>query len=213
MGKLLRALAWTVAILAVIGGVARLTLVDVWKIPEDPHRFGITMEPSLSQGDTILMLSRGSPGFGDLVRCTDPDDPEGFVVGRVAGLEGDTVQVNGRELIVDNKRYEGEMACPEKNKLVVHPTSGEEVKLNCDQVEMGGRTHYRGYSAKRDFETPKKSTVGHGMVFLVSDDRSYHADSRDFGPIPFASCKNRIFFRLWGASGWADDKARLSYIR
>jgi signal peptidase I len=78
---------------------------------------------------------------------------------------------------------------------------------------MGGHIHYRGYSAKAEIRTPVKSTVGQGMVFLLSDDRSYHDDSRDFGVVPLASCKNRIFFRLWSKAGWSDEPHRLSYVR
>jgi signal peptidase I len=207
----LRTLGWTVFALGAFGGIARLTFVDVWKIPDD---FGISIDPTLSQGDTVLMLTRGKPGFGDLVRCPDPDGSGNFVVGRIAGVAGDSVQVQGRELRVVGKRYDGEMACPvDMDPEVTHPVSGEKITLVCDQVQMGGRLHYRGYSPKKDAESQVNASVGEGMLFLISDDRSYHYDSRDFGTVPAASCKNRIFFRLWGKGGWADDKKRLSYIR
>lgn len=211
MSKLFKTLGWTVFTVGAVAGLARLVLVDVWKIPDD---YGISIDPTLSQGDTVLMLTRGTPGFGDLVRCADPDGSGNFVVGRVAGIAGDTVQVTGGSLRVAGKRYDGEMACPVGLDLEVqHPTSGEKIQLNCDQVQMGGRLHYRGYSPKRLDETPVTATVGEGMFFLVSDDRSYHYDSRDFGTVPVASCKNRIFFRVLGKGGWADEKRRLSYIR
>ena len=211
--KYLRTLVWTAVTLAVIAGIARLLIVDAWKIPVDSPNFAISMEPTLSEGDTVLMITRGEPGFGELVRCTDPEDPTGFVVGRVAGVQNDLVITNGRSLTVNGKRYEGEMACPEPTSTVVHPVSGEEVTLACDQVQMGGRLHYRGVTQKRDITTPTQTTVGEGMLFLLSDDRSYPHDSRTFGTVPAASCRNRIFFRLWGKGGWADDKRRLSYIR
>jgi len=212
MGKLFRGLGWLLAALVVIGVVARLTFVDVWKLPDD-GQFSISVEPTLSGGDTVLMLTRGEPGFGDLVRCTDPDDATRFVVGRVAGVGGDTVQVNGRDLLVDGKRYQGEMACAIEQITVIHPTSGEKIVLGCDQVQMGGRTHMRGYSGKRDITTPIKSIVEMGKVFLLSDDRSYPDDSRSFGTLPVSTCKAQIFFRLWSASGWKDDKRRFRYVR
>jgi signal peptidase I len=211
MSNLVKTLGWTAITLGALAGIARLTLVDVWKIPDD---FGISIDPTLSQGDTVLMLTRGSPGFGDLVRCADPDGSGNFVIGRIAGVAGDSIEASGRDLRVVNKRYDGEMACPvDLETTVVHPTSGEKVTLVCDQVQMGGRTHYRGYSPKRDDPLKTTATVGAGMFFLISDDRSYHYDSRDYGTVPVASCKNRIFFRLWGKDGWPDDKRRLSYIR
>lgn len=211
MSKLARFLGWTAVTLVALGGLARLTLVDVWKVPED--NYGISTEPSLTAGDTILVLTRGTPGFGELVRCTDPEDATQFVVGRIAGIGGDTVEVDGRELKVDNKFYRGEMVCPIENAMIIHPVSGEKIKLACDQVQMGGRLHYRGYSTKNEIRTPTKATVGMGMTFLLSDNRSFHHDSRDFGLVPIETCKARIFFRLWGKDGWANDKTRLTYIR
>lgn len=213
MSKLPRILGWTAVSVAALAGIARLTVLDVWKIPEDAPRLGISLEPSISAGDTVLMLTRGTHGFGDLVRCTDPDDASRFIVGRIAGVGGDTVQVNGHDLVVDNKRYIGEMVCPIETVTVVHPTSGEKIALVCDQVQMGGHIHYRGYSSKTEIKSPVKATVASGMVFLVSDNRSFHDDSRDFGVVPHASCKERIFFRLWSKDGWSDDKRRLSLVR
>lgn len=209
----LRKLIWTLVIIGAIGGAARLFLIDVWKIPENSTSFAISTEPTLSEGDLVLLLTRGEPGFGDLVRCTDPEDASAFVVGRIGGLASDSVVATGHGLVVNGKKYDSEMACPEPSSTVVHPVSGEKVTLVCDQVQMGGRLHYRGIATKREIFTPIQANVGAGMVFLVSDDRSYPHDSRTFGAIPLASCKNRIFFRLWSKDGWADDKRRLSYIR
>jgi signal peptidase I len=211
MSKIARFLGWTAVTIVALGGLARLTLVDVWKIPDD--NYAISIEPSLTAADTVLVLTRGTPAFGDLVRCTDPEDATQFVVGRIVGVGGDTVEVLGRELKVDGKPYRGEMVCPIEKVTVVHPVSGEKVELACDQVQMGGRLHYRGYSTKNEIRTPTKATVGDGLVFLLSDNRSFHHDSRDFGVVPLASCKARIVFRLWGKEGWANDKTRLSYIR
>jgi signal peptidase I len=213
MDKLLRFLGWTIVVVGILGGLTRALLLDGWVIPDEGTRFGISMEPTLTAGDTVLMLSFGTPGFGDLVRCTDPDDANGFVVGRIAGLSGDVVEVSGRDLTVNNKRYHSEVVCPMPTVTVIHPTSKQEITIHCDEIDMGGRMHFRGYGGKADIFTPTKANVGTGNVFLLSDDRSYHDDSRDFGMVPLATCKNRILFRLWGKDGWKDDKRRLTYIR
>lgn len=209
----LRTLGWIVVTVGAIAGLARLTIFDVWTIADDGTQRGISIEPSISAGDTVLMYTRGTPGFGDLVRCTDPQDPSGYVIGRIAGLYGDTVEVNGRDLVVDGKRYIGEMVCPIEAATVIHPVSGEKITLACDQVMMGSHIHYRGYSPKAEIRTPTKTTVGMGMVFLLSDNRSFHDDSRDYGVVPQASCNRHIVFRLWSKGGWGDEKHRLSYIR
>lgn len=212
MEKFLRRLFWVVATLAVIVGVARALFLNAWTIPDDP-RFGASIAPSLAAGDTVLLLTRGTPGFGDLVRCADPDDATKFVIGRIAGVAGDEVKTQGRELFVNGKRYDSEMVCAQTEFTVIHPTSGSPVQIVCDQVDMGGRLHLRGHSAKAGAFTPTRTSVGVGMVFLLSDDRTYHDDSRDFGTVPLASCKETIFFRLWGHEGFKDEKRRLVYVR
>lgn len=212
MGKLWRGLFWSAAFLVVIGLIVRVAFVDVWVLPDDP-KTSASVAPSLAGGDAILFMRRNKPAFGDLVRCRDPDDPTRFVTGRVVGQWGDTVETNGRELSVNGKRYIGEMACAEAKVTIPHPTSGSTVEIWCDQVEIGGHPHLRGSSDKAGIVTPTKATVGQGMLYLLSDDRSYHDDSRDFGVVPADSCTGRIVFRLWGKGGWSDDKRRMTFVQ
>jgi signal peptidase I len=211
MGKLLRGLFWVAAVVLVIGVFARVVLLDAWTLPDD-DKTSAAVAPSLAGGDTILYMKRNKPAFGDLVRCSDPDDPTRFVVARVAGLGGDVVETNGRELTVNGKRYIGEMACAQAKVSIPHPTSGSTVDIVCDQVEMAGHPHLRGSSDKVTVYSATKTTVGDGMVFLLSDDRSYHDDSRDFGTVPASSCTGRIVFRLWGKEGWNDNR-RMTFVQ
>jgi signal peptidase I len=212
MGKLWRGLFWSAAFLVMIGLIARATFVDVWVLPDD-LKMSASVAPSLVGGDAILFMRHNKPAFGDLVRCSDPDDPTRFVVGRVVGLGSDTVETDGRELSVNGKRYLGQMACAEQKMTIPHPTSGSAVEIWCDQVEIAGHPHMRGSSDKAGISTPTKATVGQGMLYLLSDDRSYHDDSRDFGTVPAESCTGRIIFRLWGKEGWSDDKRRMMFVQ
>jgi signal peptidase I len=217
LGKLWRGLGWVTAVVVVLGVVGRVVFFDAWTLPDDP-KTSAAVAPTLAGGDTILFMRRGLPGFGDLVRCTDPDDkdpehPTRFVVARVVGLAGDVVETNGRDLSVNGKRYFGQMACADEKISIPHPTSGSTVDLWCDQVEMAGHPHFRGSSDKAGIFTPSKVTVGQGMLFVLSDDRSYHDDSRDFGTLPAASCSGRFVFRLWGKEGWGDSKRRMTYVQ
>jgi signal peptidase I len=212
MGKLVRGLLWTAAVLVVIGLVVRTVFLDAWVVPDDP-KTSASVAPSMEGGDTILFMRHNKPAFGDLVRCTDPEDATKYVVGRVVGLSGDTVETNGRELSVNGRRYIGEMACAEGKIAVPHPTSGSTVEISCDQVQIAGHPHLRGWSDKAGIFTPTKKVVGQGMLYLLSDDRSYHDDSRDFGTVPADSCTGRIVFRLWGKEGWKDDKRRMTFVQ
>ena len=60
-------------------------------------------------------------------------------------------------------------------------------------------------------EGPPQYHVQAGKVFLMSDDRYLHYDSRNFGTVPQASCQH-ILFRLWGANGFADSSRRFNII-
>ena len=213
MHKYLRFLAWMVAIIAVVIGLGRLLLFVSWTVPEDDPWLANSLEPTLGPGDTVLVLVRGTPGFGDLVRCTDPDDPNGWVVGRIVGVAGDTVEVRGASLRVNNTRYDSTEACQKSQFTIEHPDTGAEITLNCARVDLGGTWHYRGSALEHTPADEKTITVEEGAVFLLSDNRSYHDDSRDYGTVDLASCKGRIVYRLWGREGWSDDTRRMDTIR
>lgn len=212
MDKLRRGLGWTLGALLVLALVLRLVWIDVWTMPEDAF-LGASTAPVLSAGDTMLLLTRGEPAFGDLVRCPDPQDPSMFVVGRIAGVEGDTVETEGRRLLVNGRAYESESACSQNKIFVKHPETLKDVELTCDVVPMGGGWHYRVSSLSPYQEQKKTAKVGPGKVFLVSDNRTMHDDSRDFGLVDRASCNERVFFRLWGKAPWGEDKNRLTFVR
>lgn len=212
MGKLWRGLGWIVAFFVVIVVVGRVAFFDAWAVPDDP-KMSAAVAPSLAGGDVVLYLRRQAPAFGDLVRCVDTDDGSHFVVGRVVGLAGDVVETSGRDLSVNGRRYLGEMACAEPRVSIPHPTSGSTIEIACDQVEIAGHPHFRGSSERPAVAASTKTTVGRGMLYLLSDDRTYHDDSRDFGTVPAESCSGRIVFRLWGKEGWGDDKRRMSFVQ
>ena len=80
-------------------------------------------------------------------------------------------------------------------------------------VDGRAPAHARHREEEAALDTPSKSEVGEGMLFLLSDDRSYHDDSRDFGAVAAASCTGRIVFRVVGKDGWSDDKRRMTFVQ
>jgi signal peptidase I len=210
----LRAVGWTAGIGITAALAVRLVLGKTWTIPEDEH-FLASLAPTLDAGDTVFLLARGTPGFGDLVRCSDPEDPNKFVIGRIVGLGGDHVELQGRTLTVNGTRYEGKTACPEGSHFVTPNPGRPEVEIGCDEVSIAGGWHYRGFLAHANRATQEPATkvdVKTDFLFLASDDRDFHDDSRDFGTVPAASCRERILFRFWGKGGWTDSKQRMTYI-
>ena len=58
-----------------------------------------------------------------------------------------------------------------------------------------------------------KRNVAMGTLFLISDNRYLPFDSRDFGPVPKASCQETVVFRLVSRLGFSDVGSRLSWIQ
>jgi signal peptidase I len=211
MRKFVNGLVWILGSLVVVGLVLRALVLDVWTVPDDPG-LGVAMAPSLAPGDHVILLTRGKPGFGELVRCPDPETPGSFIVGRIAGVPGDMVETDASQLIVNGTRYDAETGCLDPDLTINDPTTGHPVKLKCDVVTMGGGRHLRAVGRRPPLERALRTEVRPDTVFLLSDNRSYHDDSRDFGLQPRSACKQRIVFRLWGRGGWSDEEHRLSFV-
>jgi len=211
MQKFVKALLWTAIGLALIGGVLRLLIFKTWTLPDD-LQLAASIEPTLHNKDTVVLFTRGKRGFGELVRCKDPDDPTKYSIGRIVGIEGDVVELKGRRLYVNGKVYDHVQACPAGKYSYVHPHSEAEIELQCGVVEMGGGWHYRGNERKATPPNAFKAEVGAGMVFLLSDNIDFHDDSRDYGTLERSACTEKIVFRLWGERGFKDEETRMTYI-
>ncbi len=211
MRGFLKFLAWTAGILGVLVLIARFTFVRVWTIPDDPV-LNASLAPTLASGDLVVVLYRGKRGLGDLVRCPDPEDGQRWIVGRMFGFEGDEVSVDDRTVTLNGRRLDTTEACSEMPPDIPHPVGGHPVKMHCQRVEVGGGWHFRG-SVPGTKVSPKTHRVGPGRTFLVSDNISIHDDSRDFGAVPYETCKDQIVFRLWSKKGFQDEAARFTYIR
>ncbi|WP_437528400.1 signal peptidase I [Sorangium sp. So ce726] len=212
MRKLFNGLLWIVGTLLLLGVVLRALVLDVWVVPNDPM-LGAALAPSLAPGDAVVVLTRGTPGFGELVRCPDPEAPGSYIVGRIAGLPGDTVDVDHNVLLVNGQRYDAETACAEPKVTITDPATGNPVQVSCEMVMMGPGLHPRATGRRPPLERRHHVEVRPDTVFLLSDNRSYHDDSRDFGLQPRAACNQRIVFRLWGGAGWSDDRRRFTFVR
>lgn len=211
MNKWLKALLWTAGILAVLGGVARALFLRPWKVPADAW-LGASVAPTMAAGDQVLLLTAGEPRFGDLVRCSDPVEGARFVVGRIVGLGGDEIIVDGDNFRVNGVAYNRSASCDKPKVTVVHPTSKGEVELECGIVNLAGGWHYvANFRSERKTQTTVRVAPGH--YFLLSDNRVVHDDSRDFGQVPVELCKARPVFRLWGDGGWTDADTRMTLLR
>lgn len=205
--------ALVLAIAAVVG-IARLTAIRWWKVPLDDPELTTSLAPSLSPGDWVLLWRATTPGVGALVLCPDPEDGSELVVGRIATLGGDRVEIGDRgALDVSRQKIRTDQSCRESTFVVEHPTKGSEVTMQCDVEVLGGIHHLRG--TERNARIPVADVdeqVEPGRLFLVSDNRQYPFDSRDYGSLDPRTCRERVFFRLVGGAGFENVESRLSWI-
>lgn len=211
MSSFVRGLLIVVGALAVVGGALRATVLEPWTVPDDPI-LALSVAPTLGGGDVVLLWTVGERGFGELVRCPDPEDPQRWVVGRIVGLSGDQVEVNPQGVVtVNGTRYNVSDSCA-TSRHELTDDKGNVYELSCSRVEMAGGWHFRGMVRGETPERPVKHEVGPGMVYLLSDNRSLHDDSRDFGAVDQATCKDLVAFRLWDRDGFFSSKSRFDYI-
>lgn len=213
----IRVFGFTVVALGIIVGVLRLTCLRWWQVPEDDADLAASIAPTLSPGDWVILWRATAPGFGDLVLCPDPEDPSEVFIGRIAGEGGDTLKIDEMGMLtINNSRIRSERACETQKFTVANPRSGAEVELRCDIETMGGVHHQRALVPSP--KTPLKPVsmtreVEPGSVYLISDNRLFPFDSRDFGPLPKASCGEAFIFRLVSRLGFSHVNSRLTWIQ
>jgi signal peptidase I len=213
MRAVARALLWIVGTLAVLIGLARVVAIRWWQIPSDDVYLSASLAPTLQGGDTILLWRLTKPDLGDLVMCPEPKHPERVVIGRIAAEGGQTIRVEGTRVTVEGKTMPVESSCIEDSFVTNDPQTGISQEQRCQLEVMGGRTHPRGSASGPTAPLPVEATVPEDMVYLVSDNRQFPYDSRDYGPVDRALCTETVVFRLVGAKGFGDSATRFSATR
>ncbi len=202
-----------VGTIAVIVAALRFTVIRWWTVPMDDPVHGTSLAPSLAAGDLLILL-KSTPKYGDLVRCADPGAPGRYVVGRILATEGDKIELTRANIIVNGRPTRPDMSCNPAKVTVTHPTSGAPVELHCSIEEAQGHKHMRAAALGSDSQQViRKSEVSQGNVYLVSDNRAFPMDSREYGAIPKSSCKEQVFFRIKSKKGLGDVPTRLMFIQ
>jgi signal peptidase I len=214
MRKMFRLLFWVALVTGVVIGFLRLTVLRWWRVPSNDPYLTASISPSLRGGDLILLWRGTKPGFSDLVLCPEPKRTERVVIGRIAGVGRDDIEVNSGDIVVNRKRQAVEGNCPERTFVEKDPGTGFDVEQSCSIEDLGGSTNYRGEIAVASVHPADvKVVVPDNHVWLVSDNRLFPYDSRDFGAVPQESCQETVFFRLVGKGGFFDTATRNQYIR
>jgi len=210
--KLARFLLWAAVVIGGVIGLARLIAIRWWRIPTDDPVLEASIAPSLRGGDLVLLWRATRPRFGDLVVCPEPDAADRMVIGRIVAENGDRVVVRESSVTLNGEQAATERACDAFE--VVDPNTGAEVKQYCDVETLAGISHMRGSTASLSLPpAPQEREVEAGHVFLLSDNRQYPYDSRDFGTVERSTCREAVVFRLVSLHGYFDQKNRFTFIQ
>ena len=184
MKKIFRVLLWCLVIVVAILVALYLAVFDVWIVPKGTA-LGTSLLPTLSGGDVVLVARKGVLEGERLVRCEHPTEKGTFVAARAYGYPGSKVAIENELVVVDGKRWTPRESCVAPKPLACASEFGE-----------GDSERYFW----RDAVKPKpdvQSIVQPNKLYVVSDQRHDHFDSRDYGPVDLATCKV-IAWKLWG---------------
>jgi len=213
MSAFRRWLMWSLISLGVIAGFLRATAIRWWHVPADDPYLDASIAPSLRGGDWVLLWRMTPPALGALVLCPEPKHPERVVIGRMLGEERSTVRVDGSRVFVNERVQATEGHCTEDTFKVSPPNGGPEIEQRCWMEVASGLTHQRGEAEATADLAAYEVELKTGQVALVSDNRRFPYDSRDYGAVERDACQETIFFRLIGSGGFFDASRRFQYVR
>ena len=126
---------------------------------------------------------------------------------QVFGVAGDRVEVTDGIVTTNGRALSARHGCPQK--VVVHPVTESLVTMSCGVAETGAwsfeyLTHPEMHGGTHS------ALVEAGKVYLVSDNRLMHQDSRDFGQVDASTCEH-VVFRLWGER-YTDGSRRFNIL-
>jgi signal peptidase I len=212
MRSVLRYIVWAAIILGAFVALARTTAIRWWQVPMDDPWLGASVAPTLQPGDWVILWRLTRPTEGDLVRCPEPNAPERIVVGRVLATGNDKIEFDKGLVRINGQNLRTERGC--EGFEVNHPKTGELVPQNCGIEDFDGRLYMRGNLVQELPAIPsmKMTQVAPGEFFLVSDNRQFPFDSRDYGTVAAASCTETAIYRLWGKGGYFDRSRRFELV-
>jgi signal peptidase I len=204
-----RGVLWVAGILGAICLLLHLFVFEVWTVPRGPDDlFGASILPTLKVDDRVLVQRGRRPNIGELARCSSPLVSGGYVVGRVFGKSRDRVEVTDRRVTTNGQALASRYACPPV--VVPHPVTQSLVTMHCEAHETGAWTFETLSPPEGMSAGTSQAVVEPGKVYLLSDNRLMHHDSRDFGQVDESTCEH-IVFRLWGEK-FSDGSRRFNVL-
>jgi len=170
-----------------------------------------SMMPNLRVKDYVILNKTAYrhrlPEIGDVIAFRPPNDRSLIYVKRVVALPGDTIEVKGNILYINDrplqyrKLVQYMKVSPDSSSVIESGITGEIVE------EIHSNKSYRiqlfkssGANSSADFA---KTNVPDMYFFVLGDNRANSLDSRHFGPIPLDDILGKIDFIYLPAGSWS----------
>jgi signal peptidase I len=134
---------------------------------------GASMDPTFHTGDYVIVdqltYRFSEPKRGDIIIFRHPDHENVYLIKRIIGLPGETVEITGKEVLIRNK------------------TSGASFIVDQSFIDESRLSN--------EFLPPTQ--LDQGEYFVMGDNRTQSSDSRVWGELPEVEIVGRALVRLY----------------
>lgn len=149
---------------------------------------GHSMDPTLADGQRLVISKVFNPERFDIITVKEPDDPKTTAVKRLIGLPGDTVKYQDDQLYINGKKYSEEYLADFKQKLSDNHLAKEYAYDKYFQQRAETSSTFTN-----NFEV----VVPKGKYFVLGDNRLVSKDSRIFGFVAADQIKGEVVLRYF----------------
>lgn len=152
------------------------------------------MDPTLKTNEKLFALKHVPiDRFGIVVAKEKTDDENIFIIKRVIGLPGDTVEYKKDQLYVNGKKMNEPYLNSFKEKLKDGSLIDYFTKINSNYANFNFNTDYLTVDSSGN--DTFKVTLKSDEYFLLGDDRPISKDSRAIGPIKKSDIISKTFIK------------------
>ena len=153
---------------------------------------GHSMDPTLKTNEKLFAIKHVPIDRFDIVVAKEKTDDENiFIIKRVIGLPGDTVEYKKDQLYVNGKKMNEPYLDSFKEKLKDGSLIDYFTKINSNYANFDFNTDYLTVDSSGN--DTFKVTLKSDEYFLLGDDRPISKDSRAIGPIKKSDIISKTF--------------------
>lgn len=159
---------------------------------------GHSMDPTLADGERLIVLSTTSIDRFDIVVAKETEDGKTKeIVKRVIGMPGDTITYKNDVLYVNGKKVD-EDYLDEYKKAFENDQLQDTYSYNTLFQELAESSD--AFTTDSDGNTEFTVKVPKGQYYLLGDDRIVSKDSREVGTFSKSDIVGEVKFRFWPLS-------------